>query len=215
VIDVGVAFETEDLHQAFREAQLLLIEPLAEFEPFLKGICERYNAQYVLAAAGEARGSAVLNVRADQLECSSLFKETEGPTVDGTPRQVPVVTIDDLCRERKLHGPYLIKVDVQGAELKVLAGAAETLKQTEVVILEVSLFELLIESPQLFDVMAYMKERGFVLYDTWGFLYRPYDGALAQMDMAFVREGGRFRTSHVYATPDQRKQITSQLKRSL
>lgn len=213
VIDVGVAFETEDLYQAFRDAEILLIEPLVEFKPFLKGICERYKAQYALAAAGAARGSAIINVRADQLECSSLFKETEGPTVDGTPREVPVVTIDDLCRERALKGPYLIKIDVQGAELKVLAGATQTLKQTEVVILEVSLLGMLIEAPQVLDVMTYMKDRGFVPYDVWGLLYRPYDGALAQMDMAFVRADGPFRASHVYATPDQRRQIASRLER--
>jgi FkbM family methyltransferase len=205
VIDVGVAFETEDLHKEFREAQILLIEPLAEFEPALKGICKRYRAQYVLAAAGEAHGSAVLNVHKDQLDSSSFFKEVDGPSVDGTPREVPVVTIDEVVLERRLKGPYLVKVDVQGAELKVLAGAAETLKQTEVVILEVSLLGMLIEAPQLFDVMAYLKGLGFVLYDTWGFLYRPYDGALAQMDMAFVRDNGPFRQSHAFATPEQRK----------
>jgi FkbM family methyltransferase len=214
VIDVGVAFETETLHHEFREAEILLIEPLAEFEPFLKSICERYKAQYVLAAAGATRGSAVLNVHTDELECSSFLKEADGAILDGTPREVPVVTVDELCSQRALKGPYLIKIDVQGAELTVLAGAPETLKQTEVVILEVSLFEMLIDGPQLFDVMVYMKQRGFVLYDTWGFLYRPYDGALAQMDIAFVREDGIFRRSHAYATPDQRKQIASQLKHS-
>jgi hypothetical protein len=32
----------------------LLIEALAEFEPFLKNICQRHKAQFVLAVAGEA-----------------------------------------------------------------------------------------------------------------------------------------------------------------
>lgn len=213
VIDVGVAYETETLHHEFRDAEILLIEPLLEFEPFLKRICQRYKAQYVLAAAGANRGSAVINVHPDQLECSSFLKEADGPTVDGTPREVPVVTIDEVCFERRLKGPYLIKVDVQGGELTVLAGAVEILKETEVVILEISLFEMLIDGPQLYDVMTYMKQRGFVLYDTWGFLYRPLDGALAQMDIAFVREDGILRRSHAYATLDQREQIVSQLVR--
>jgi FkbM family methyltransferase len=205
VIDVGVARETLELYEAFPQARLLLIEPLAEFEPFLKQICQRYKGQYVLAAAGESRGSATLNVHVDQLDSSSLFKEAEGASVDGTPRDVPVVTIDELCSEKGLMGPYLIKIDVQGAELKVLAGAPRVLKNTEVVILEVTLFGTMIGGPQLADVVAYMKDRGFVVYDAWGFLYRPYDGALAQLDMAFVRQGGLFRKSHVFATPEQRK----------
>jgi FkbM family methyltransferase len=207
VIDVGVARETPELYEAFPEASLLLIEPLAEFEPFLKQICQRYNAQYVLAAAGESRGSATLNVHTDQLDCSSLLKEVEGASVDGIPREVPVVTIDELCSEKGLKGPYLIKIDVQGAELKVLEGAARVLKETEVVILEVTLFGTMIGGPQLANVVAYLKDRGFVVYDAWGFRYRPYDGALAQLDMAFVRRDGLFRKSDVFATPEQRKSM--------
>ena len=68
---------------------------------------------------------------------SSLLREIEGPSVDGVPRQVPIITVDQACSDRNLKGPYLIKVDVQGAELQVLAGASRTLQQTEAVILEV------------------------------------------------------------------------------
>jgi FkbM family methyltransferase len=207
VIDVGVASETPELYDAFPEANLLLIEALAEFEPFLKNICQRYKAQYVLAAAGETCGTAMFNVHIDQPDCSSLFKEAEGAAVDGSPREVPLVTIDQVCSEKGLKGPYLIKIDVQGAELKVLEGATRVLEETEVLILEVTLFGTMIGGPQLADVVAYMKDRGFVVYDLWGFLYRPYDGAFSQLDIAFVRQDGLFRKSHVYATAEQRKSI--------
>ncbi|MFI5096538.1 MAG: FkbM family methyltransferase [Candidatus Acidiferrales bacterium] len=203
VIDVGVATKTEELYQAFKDAEILLIEPLVEFEPFLRDICRSYDAQYVLAAAGETPGSAVLNVHTDKFG-SSLLKEVEGAVVDGVPREVPVVTIDQLCAARNLAGPYLVKVDVQGAELQVLAGATHTLQQTEAVILEVILFGTLIGGPQLADVVARMKQYGFVIYDIYGFNYRPLDNALGQVDMVFVQEGGRFRRSHAFATPEQR-----------
>lgn len=203
VIDVGVATKTEELYQAFQDADILLVEPLVEFEPFLRDICRSYKAQYVLAAAGETPGSAVINVHPDKFG-SSLLKEIEGPRVDGVPREIPVVTIDQLCASRNLAGPYLMKVDVQGAELQVLAGATRTLQHTEVVILEVTLFGSLIGGPQLADVVARMKQYGFAVYDIFGFNYRPLDNALSQVDMVFVQEGGRFRESHAFATPEQR-----------
>lgn len=205
VIDVGVAQHTTDLYEEFKEASILLIEPLVEFEPSLRNLCSSYKAQYVLAAAGAAPGTAVLNVHHEQPDCSSFLKEAEGPTVDGCPREVAVVTIDQVCSERKLKGPYLIKVDVQGAELTVLEGAKRTLPQTEVVILEVTLFGTMIGGPQLYDVVSGMREHGFVVYDVCGFLYRPFDNALCQMDMMFVREQGPFRQIHVFATPEQRE----------
>jgi FkbM family methyltransferase len=203
VIDVGAASETIGLYDLFSESRILLIEPLAEFEPQLKRICGRHGAQYVLAAAGAARGMATLNVHPDGVG-SSLLKEVEGPSVDGTPREVPVVTLDEICAEKNFWGPYLIKVDVQGAELQVLAGAQRTLLETEAVILEVTLFGTMIGGPQLHDVVTKMKEYGFVVYDAFGFHYRPLDDALCQLDVVFVRENGRFRESHAYATPQQR-----------
>jgi FkbM family methyltransferase len=203
VIDVGVAYQTAELYEEFRAAEFLLIEPLVEFEPFLRKICVEHKAQYILAAAGELAGTATLNVHGDKTG-SSLLKETEGAYVDGVPRTVPVVTIDEVCAERKLAGPYLLKVDVQGAELQVLAGARRVLEETEAVILEVSLFGFLIGGPQFCDVVTRMKELGFVAYDICGTLYRPLDNALAQVDMVFVRERGRFRESQAYATREQR-----------
>jgi len=203
VIDVGVASKTEELYQAFKDADILLVEPLAEFESFLRDICRSYKAQYVLAAAGENPGSAIINVHPDKFG-SSLLKEFEGPGVDGVPREIPVVTIDQLCASRNLVGPYLMKVDVQGAELQVLAGATRTLQQTQVVILEVALFGTLIGGPQLSETVVRMKQYGFAVYDVFGFNYRPLDNALCQVDMVFVQERGPFRKSHAFATPEQR-----------
>jgi FkbM family methyltransferase len=204
VIDVGVASDTADLYSAFSSAKLLLIEPLAEFEPSLKKICTRFDAQYVLAAAGASSGSVTLNVHPDRFG-SSILREVEGAGVDGTPRTVPLVTIDSLVSEKSLSGPFLLKVDVQGAELQVLAGATETLRHTEVVLLEVTLLSSLIGGPQLHDVVLWMKYAGFVAYDIGGLHYRPLDNALCQVDIAFVREDGPFRRSHAYATPGQRQ----------
>jgi hypothetical protein len=109
-----------------------------------------------------------------------------------------------VCAQKALAGPYLIKVDVQGAELQVLAGAQRTLQEAEAVILEVTLFGTMIGGPQVYDVVSQMKECGFVVYDICGFEYRPLDGALSQIDAVFVREGGRLRASHAYSTPEGR-----------
>src|SRR5215472_9354089 len=46
VIDVGVGTDTMELYEEFPAVPVLLIEPLTEFEPFLKKIPRERNAQY-------------------------------------------------------------------------------------------------------------------------------------------------------------------------
>lgn len=203
VIDVGAAHGTYELYEGFPSSQHVLLEPLREYEPYLQRVAQRYRARYVLVAAGERPGTAVFNVHGD-LEGSSLLREVEGVRADGVPRDVPVVTLDQVCGDLSLRGPYLIKVDVQGAELKVLQGARGVLSDTEAVILEVSLFRFMVDGPDLHDVVTSMKQLGFVAYDIFGGHVRPLDGALAQVDMVFVQENGPLRRVHAYATAAQR-----------
>src|SRR5262245_6732413 len=66
VIDVGVAWGTPDLYAEFPEAEILLIEPQAEFEPWLKKICAESKGHYVLAAAGGEPGTAIFNVHPER-----------------------------------------------------------------------------------------------------------------------------------------------------
>jgi hypothetical protein len=94
-------------------------------------------------------------------------------------------------------------VDVEGFELDVVAGAEAILPDTDVVLLEVSLFRLNGANPQLGDVVCAMRDRGYSVYDVYGGHLRPLDGALAQVDLAFVRDDGPLRRSHAYATPEQ------------
>jgi FkbM family methyltransferase len=196
VIDVGVASGTPALYTRFPHAKHLLIEPLQEFEQSMQTICSRYDADYVLAAAGAAPGEMEIGISAD-LQGSSLLRSK------GDKRNIPVVTLDGICSERRLSAPYVVKVDVQGAELQVLAGAVSTLQDAELVILEVSFFHFTDAFPDFYDVVDYMKQRGFVVYEVFGGHNRPLDGARGQADIAFVKECGEFRESHQWATPEQ------------
>jgi FkbM family methyltransferase len=210
IIDVGVATQTVGLYEEFPNVSLLLIEPVAEYESFLKRIASEHNAQYVLAAAGEKNGTAILNIH-DQKFGSSLLREVEGESVDGMPREVPMLTIDGLCAERGLRGPYLLKADVQGAEIRVLSGAKHTLEQAEVVILETAVLGTMLDGPEAWDVIDWMKAAGFAIYDLYELQYRPLDGALCQIDVVFVKDKGKFRERHEWATAEQREamRITS------
>jgi FkbM family methyltransferase len=212
VIDVGVGYGTPELWEAFPDARLLMIEPIPDrFGGFAEREAERRDgAALVAAAAGPEAGTARITLHRAP-EMSSLHGTWIGDRSDGEVREVPVVRVDEAVRERGLPGPYVLKVDVEGAELGVLDGAGGVLGETEVVLLEVRLFELVPGGAQLHDVIPYMKERGFVAYDLFGGALRLTDGALAVTNIAFVREDGPFRRDHSFGTPEQVDRMAREL----
>ncbi|MDQ2976129.1 MAG: FkbM family methyltransferase [Acidobacteriota bacterium] len=209
VIDVGGAFGlfASEAYSVFRNARYMLVEPLEEYKPHLEAFVRDHptQAEYILAAAAAQSGQMTINVHPD-LVGSSLYLEEEVSNVNGIPRTVTSTTLDHLVDQAKLEPPFLLKIDVQGAELDVLAGFEKYLQETEFVLLEVSFFKFFLQGPQFYDVLTYMKARGFVAYDICGLQYRPLDNALSQVDMIFVKESGQFRQHHYYATSEQREE---------
>ncbi len=215
VIDVGAAHSdfTRTSATVFPDAAYHLIEPLEEYDPFLRDLCAEISEATVhRVAATEKSGEIVFNVHPD-LVGSSIFREAEGPDVDGVPRTVPATTLDELAGDHKMASPFLIKADVQGAELRVLEGAREILPATAMVILEVSFLPFFDGGPEHAQVVSFMESHGFVVYDILGLSRRPLDGALAQADIVFARHDGPLRADHRFATPEQRKILTERLKR--
>jgi FkbM family methyltransferase len=202
VIDVGVGPGTPELYAAFPGVPLVLVEPLEEWRGALEEVARTHSAQVITAAAGRSPGSMEIAVHRVPA-CSSMFGGRQGDGSEPPRRSVPVITLDDLVAERRTAGPYVVKVDVEGAELEVLGGAARVLRESELVLLEVSLFELVPGAPQLHDVVAWMHGHGFVVAALYNGHNRPLDGQLAQIDIAFVPESGRFRREHAYATAAQ------------
>jgi FkbM family methyltransferase len=191
IIDVGAADGTPGLYDCFPDAHLLLIDPLEEHVSALQRISRRHaKARYTVAAAGARAGEIAINVDPGRLTGSSCLLDPLGV---GSPRQVRMITLDQECADGALPGPYLLKIDTQGFELEVLRGSAGVLAQTEVVILEVSFFRFYTTNPIFSDLILFLVERGFELYDFLGSSTRPLDGALAQADVVFARRDGPLR----------------------
>jgi len=212
VIDIGAARGTWStaVAQIWEDAHYIMIDPLKENESDLARVCQAIDkAAYKIAAVMEHSGTVTINVHPD-MDGSSLFLERE-TNINGAPRPVKAICLNDLCDELKMVGPFLIKADVQGAEMRVLEGGRSLLPLTEMIVLEVLLFDIFQgDNPQLYDLVSYLKAKGFVAWDIFGMGYRLVDNALCQVDMVFVREESCFRHIQQYATEEQRR---SQLAR--
>ena len=112
---------------------------------------------------------------------SSLHREASNVEFKETALQT--TTLDDVASH--LKGPIFLKLDVQGAELEVLAGGSKTLGRSDLVQLEVALLPYNEGAATFLQVIQYMDKRGFVPFDVAGMI-RPTGAELVQVDMLFV-----------------------------
>lgn len=192
-IDVGAANGTPSIYSAFPDARHLAFEPLQEFQDSLHSTLAPYNHRIFSVSLMDQPGEQSI-VRSDDAYGSSMMHSL----ADGHEKllTVRVDTLDHALADEPLDGPCLLKTDCQGADLAVIKGGAQTLAKCDVVILEVSLFRYWgPHHPDFHDIISYMHDRGFVVYDLLDGLFRPLDGALGQIDVVFVKEHGGLRAS--------------------
>lgn len=82
----------------------------------------------------------------------------------------------------------LVKIDVQGAELDIIRGGIEIIKNAKGVILEVSLTEYNENSPTKDEVYEFMDSIGFKHSEIVGLINHPLTHELIQHDVLFVKE---------------------------
>ena len=101
---------------------------------------------------------------------------------------VPVTTVDKQIADRKLEGPYLLKLDTHGYEIPILKGAANTIMQSEVIVIECYNYKIATECLLFYDMCKYLEEKNFRCIDLVDVMHRPHDKSLWQMDLIFIKK---------------------------
>lgn len=144
-------------------------------------------------AAAIVPGSRVISAAISSRPGRALFRqeETNSAIVSDATRtdgvEVEVSTIEYLLHDESQFSANLLKLDLQGHELAALVGAAGSLAQFEVLILEMSLIGI-DNAPEFNKVHCWLDANGYRLYDVLPMYYRPQDGALWQVDAFYIRK---------------------------
>ena len=199
VIDIGafIGDWTKRTRAIWPDAKYLMIEPQPNKQERLRRMCnESVFLESVLL--GRAPLEAV-TFHMDDLGGSSVYEQLQ----DKSPVTVslPMQTLDSVVASRKLDGPILLKADVQGSELDVLLGANETLPKAEVILLEISMLPYNVGAPLFSDVVAFLAERQFLVYDFCWFHRRQSDEAAFQADVLFARKNSPLRFEKPFFLP--------------
>ncbi len=119
--------------------------------------------------------------------------------------EVWTAPLDELLDGVTLPRPCLLKIDVQGGELDVLAGAEGTLPSVDEALIECSFLELYRGQALAGDVVSHMRDRGFALAGIHS-LVRDTAGRRLQADFFFRRSEV---SSESRTGPQQRPQASS------
>jgi FkbM family methyltransferase len=186
ILDIG-ACEGEDsirYSRLYPSARIFAFEPLPSNQALIRANFAAYgvaNAQLVPLALCERAGTAVFHVSAGRPadlfsgehwnygnKSSSLLAPAESAPMHGWitfPETIPVAceTLDRFCAAQALAGADFVHLDVQGAEGRVLDGAAALLPRLRALWLEVASRELYQGQPLREQIQARMRAAGFAL----------------------------------------------------
>jgi FkbM family methyltransferase len=190
VFDVGVGHGTPWLYAAFPQAHFVLIEPQAEFEPDLREICGRIDAEYhLVGVGGKEQYLPIYRLMSSPTGSSFLPPNADTEQRWGASEKSGELHVVPLDNWSSLPGPFFLKIDTEGFELEVLRGAVKVLEQTDVVLMEVAIAKRQEEEPDLIEIGTFMKANGFRLIDFPVLTQQSRGGHLFYVDVAFARSG--------------------------
>ena len=196
VIDVGASNGSWSTmtKQFFPNAHYFLIEANpVHAQALLAFKSQNANVDYVLAAAGDSSGEIYFDAQ-DPFGGQASHTPT-------TPNHItlPMTTIDEQVTKKQLSPPFLLKLDTHGFEVPILEGARNTLRSTNLIVIETYNFKIAPVGLRFWEICSFLEAHGFRPIDVCDPMHRPSDQALWQMDLFFVPETNHEFASNCYA----------------
>ncbi|RWP83427.1 MAG: FkbM family methyltransferase [Mesorhizobium sp.] len=203
VIDVGAnkgQFGTM-LFAAGFQGSMISFEPLPDAHSELMRTARAFDGRWMVGPAvalSDTTGTATFHVT--EAATSSSLHEPRESFVEHTPRVAVAKRIEVKTERLDAFASMIagkrafLKIDVQGAEAAVLAGAPTVLPQLRGVLSELSLVELYAGQATALEVHQLIAGGGFDLWDVWQGYRNPRTQRLTQVDALYFRPSAGLET---------------------
>ncbi len=137
------------------------------------GICSIYRSEFSASSS--------------LLPMMDLHKSAFPHTAVNTTQQISIRTLDDVFPLLSVTRKILLKIDVQGFELRVLRGASRSLATIDLIIIELSFKELYGGQPLFHEIYLFLISKGFCYRGNFDMINHPQTGECLQVDAIFER----------------------------
>lgn len=195
LVDVGAheGLYSSRAARFFNLTRTILVEPLPKYAAKLRKL-NFPGAHVVEAALSNKVGEATFTLNKTEqasslLEINPVMSNAYELDMAVAERiSVRVNTLDQIAADLKIDTVDLLKVDVQGAERELLAGATKTLRSTKYIQIEVLVVEHYHGCARFFELDEILKRSGFTLCRMVDFSNDP-QGLLLQADAIYMNSG--------------------------
>lgn len=195
IFDVGAnrGSTVQRFSEYFPDSSIIAFEPIAALCDSMKHqFAGNKNIQIENCGISDINGELTFYVNKSIDTSSFLPSQKTGLNSDAQVKNteqltVPVKTIEESCAEKNIAHIHILKLDIQGSELKALKGAAKLLKEKriDVIYTEAYFIQQYVDQPSFAEIALYLSSFGYQLQDIYNPIYGK--GKIAWCDAIFVR----------------------------
>jgi FkbM family methyltransferase len=196
IVDVGAnrGLWTRYAIEFFPRAHYTLVEPQPELRNSIEDlIAAGFSIDWINAGLGDKPGCLEFHIC--KRDDSSTFVPPKDNSLEDRKTFVQVRTLNDIARCNGM--PDLVKIDAEGMDLKVLAGASDLFGKTEIFLVEADITCRAFENT-LAAVVWKMDEAGYSALDITTLNRSPKFGVLWLCEVAFLRNGSEILSGLTY-----------------
>ena len=197
IIDVGASDGgfARKIKIEFPEAKLYSFEALddvfirlnSNLQPYKNIVTENYAVSDKIGEVSfyrcvQSTGSSSL------LEMNDVHKVAYPYTQENELVLVNCITLDSYFENKKIQGPTMLKIDVQGAEMLVLKGGTKLLKDIEVIFCEINFIQTYKDCVLFEELNRFLVQHGFRLVGIENVSQSLIDGRFLQADAYFKKQ---------------------------
>ena len=190
ILDVGAnrGNWTRTAIKHFPGAHYTLVEPQDHLKSHIRDLLDRgCNIHWINAGAGDKSGTMPMSISSRDDSSTFVLTDRHGQTTGSQQSTVPVKTLNEIVSSSSAPPPEMVKIDAEGFDLQVLAGASGLLGKTDIFLVEAVVCGNYENS--VAEVVKFMAAAGYRLIDITDLNRSPRHGVLWLCELAFLRDG--------------------------